>query len=66
LQKGLVSDRLIVSLTTDGVVVLLIAKSSIKRCAARLHVCWEDTVKSLQHEKPKDAVQQMAHIIMLR
>ena len=65
MQKGLVSDCLMVSLTTDGVVMLLMAKSSIMRCAARSHVCWEDMVKSLHHKKPKDAVQQMAHIIML-
>jgi len=47
LQKGLVSDYLMVSLTTDGVVVLSMAKCSIKRCAAISHVCWKATVKSL-------------------
>jgi len=56
LQKGLVSDCLMISLTTDGVVVLSMAKSSIKRCAMRSHVCWKDMVKSLQCKEPKDAV----------
>jgi len=56
LQKGLVSDCLMVSLTTDGVVVLSMAKFAIKRCAVRSHVRWEDTVKSLQCKELKDVV----------
>jgi len=56
LSRALQKGCLMVSLITDGVVVLSMSKSSIKRCAARSHVCWEDTVKSLQCKEPKDAV----------